>query len=157
MNYAYSFETKWSIAAPLQQVWGVLYNQQHWPSWWKGVEKVTILQEGDANDIGKRLQYTWKSILPYRLTFEMESTFIDEYNIMEGAATGELVGYGVWRFTEKNGITHIQYNWDVNTTKKWMNFCAPFLKPFFTWNHNIVMKWGAKGLAKKLDATLIKY
>jgi hypothetical protein len=31
-----------------------------------------------------------------------------------------------------------------------MNLLAPIAKPFFSWNHNVVMGWGGEGLAKRL-------
>jgi hypothetical protein len=31
-----------------------------------------------------------------------------------------------------------------------MNLLAPAARPLFTWNHDVVMDWGAGGLARKL-------
>ena len=67
-----------------------------------------------------------------------------------------MEGQGEWFFTENNGIVHVQYNWDVMTNKTWMNYLSFFLMLAFKFNHNIVMHWGAKGLAKKLNSTLIQ-
>lgn len=154
-KYNYSFITTWKIKAPLQEVWNVLYNQEDWPNWWKGVITVQPLQNGDVNNIGKKMRYSWKSFLPYTLSFDMTSVTITPLTYMEGNATGELEGVGKWFFKEENGITTVCYTWDVNTTKKWMNVLAPVLKPAFKWNHDVVMRWGAEGLAKKLNAELI--
>lgn len=155
-NYCYSFITTWKIRAPLHQVWDVLYNQEDWPSWWKGVIRVELLQNGDANSIGKKMRYTWKSFLPYSLRFDMTSSSVIPYSFIEGNAAGELEGIGRWYFEQHNDITVITYTWDVNTTKKWMNTLAPLLKHIFKWNHDVVMRWGAEGLAKKLDAELLE-
>ena len=76
---------------------------------------------------------------------------------MKGKAFGELEGEGEWFFEEKNGITQVQYHWSVFTNKAWMNYLSFLLKPVFKYNHDIVMSWGAKGLAKKLQAKLISY
>jgi hypothetical protein len=38
-----------------------------------------------------------------------------------------------------------------------MNYLSFLLKPAFNYNHDVVMNWGAKGLAKKLNAELISY
>ncbi len=75
---------------------------------------------------------------------------------IKGIAYGELEGQGEWFFSEDNGIAHIQYNWDVFTTKKWMNYLSFLLEPVFIYNHNVVMHWGERGLAKKLGTTLLK-
>lgn len=154
-EYNYSFITTWKIKAPVQQVWAVLYNQEDWPTWWKGVIAVKPLIDGDEHDIGKKMRYSWKSFLPYTLSFDMTSVAITPLTYMEGKATGELEGVGKWFFTEEGGITTVCYTWEVNTTKKWMNVLAPVLKPAFKWNHDVVMRWGAEGLAKKLNAELI--
>lgn len=155
-KYNYSFITTWKIKAPLQEIWNVLYNQEDWPNWWKGVKTVQPLQNGDVNNVGKKMRYSWKSFLPYTLSFDMTSVTIKPFAYMEGNATGELEGVGKWFFKEENGITTVCYTWDVNTTKKWMNVLAPVLKPAFKWNHDVVMRWGAEGLAKKLNAELIE-
>lgn len=156
-GYQYSFITIWKLKAPIQAVWQVIYEQEKWPEWWKGVVKVETLEKGDENDIGKKMRLTWKSFLPYELKFDSISTKIEPPFFMEGLAYGELTGAGKWYFKEEGGITTVQYNWNVNTSKKWMNVLAPILKPLFKWNHNIVMRWGAKGLAKKLNAELIEH
>ena len=33
-----------------------------------------------------------------------------------------------------------------------MNLIAPIARPFFSWNHNVVMGWGGEGLAKSVWA-----
>jgi hypothetical protein len=35
-----------------------------------------------------------------------------------------------------------------------MNLLAPIARPFFRWNHDTIMRWGAEGLAKKLNSRL---
>ena len=39
---------------PFTRGLNVLYNQEDWPNWWKGVITVQPLQNGDVNNIGKR-------------------------------------------------------------------------------------------------------
>jgi hypothetical protein len=155
--YQYQFVTTWKVQAPLQRVWQLIYEQDKWPLWWKGVVKVETLQEGDENSLGKKVRYTWKGILPYYLTFDMEACKVEAPFILEGIATGELEGEGSWDMHEEDGITTLLYYWNVNTTKKWMNRLFPVIKPLLKLNHDIVMRWGAKGMAKQLNATLIKY
>ena len=75
---------------------------------------------------------------------------------LKGIAFGELEGQGEWIFNEQNGIIQIQYNWEVYTKKAWMNYLSFLLKPLFKYNHNVVMHWGAVGLAKKLNAKLLR-
>ena len=153
-NY-YKFITQWRIKAPLIDVWYAIYNSEEWPFWWKGVKDVSVIRENDVDGINGIKKYTWKSILPYTLSFKMRLVKKEDFELLSGMAFGELEGDGTWYFSEENGVTKVQYNWNVKTNKAWMNYFAFALKPLFKLNHDVVMKWGAQGLAKKLDAELI--
>ena len=52
-------------------------------------------------------------------------------------------------------MTTMRHEWQVRTTKRWMNLAAPIARPLFKWNHDMVMQRGGKGLAGLLDARLI--
>lgn len=157
MTTAYSFVTKWKIEAPLEAVWNAVYHSLDWPNWWKGVLEVKEIEHGDENGINGVRAYTWKSALPYRLTFNMRLTEIEKYKKLSGIAFGELEGKGTWHFTHMADVTYVEYHWNVVTNKKWMNTFSFLLKPAFDYNHDVVMKWGALGLAQKLNAHLISY
>ena len=68
---------------------------------------------------------------------------------------GELEGVGRWRFYEQDGVTAVLYEWNVATTKPWMNRLAPLLRPAFEWNHDWVMARGGEGIAKLLGCRLL--
>jgi hypothetical protein len=53
---------------------------------------------------------------------------------------------------EEDGVTAVVYDWNVRTTAPWMNLLAPIARPFFRWNHDVVMGWGGEGLARLLGA-----
>jgi hypothetical protein len=144
------------LKASLPQVWDVIYNSLEWPQWWHGVKKVDEIKPNDENGINGVRRYIWKSFLPYELTFTMRLSENNYLKHLKGISFGELEGQGEWIFSEKNGIVHIQYNWNITTNKKWMNYLSFLLKPVFKFNHDIIMHWGAKGLANKLNSTLIK-
>ena len=152
----YEFVTIWRFKSPLAPVWEMIYNSDRWPSWWKGVERVERLKEGDENSIGSIHRYTWKSKLPYRLTFDMELTRVEQMSIIEGKALGELAGKGLWQLSMDGEVTMARYDWQVETTKAWMNLLTPVARPFFKWNHDVVMRWGAEGLARELGVELIE-
>ena len=156
MKTQYSFVTKWEIEASLHQVWDAIYNSLEWPQWWKGVVSVEEIEKEDANGINGVKAYTWKSVLPYKLKFTMRLTEKQPMKRLKGIAFGELEGQGEWTFNEQKGKIQIQYNWDVYTKKAWMNYLSFLLKTVFRYNHNVVMHRGAIGLAKKLNAKLLK-
>jgi hypothetical protein len=148
----YSFLTIWPVKAPLEAVWREILHSESWPEWWKGVEKVVALKRGDKDGVGSVRRYTWKSRLPYRLTFDMETVRVEPMSLIEGVAAGELEGKGLWRFSADQSTTVVRYDWEVRTTKLWMNLLTPLARPLFKWNHDVVMAWGAEGLRKRLGA-----
>ena len=154
---AYEFVTIWRVRASQQRVWDLIFNSERWPSWWRGVEKVEKLKDGTGNHVGAVLRYTWKSKLPYRLVFDMETTRVEPISIIEGRAFGELQGLGRWTIVSDQGLTTARYDWKVETTKPWMNLLAPMARPFFSWNHDVVMGWGGKGLAQQLGVDLLEH
>jgi len=149
----YFFVTRWKIDAPLERVWDVIADAPAWPQWWRAVAGARVLKEGaPPSFIGRELRLTWRTQLPYGFTFDMTVTRVEPPNILEGVARGELAGTGTWRFSHDGDGTILQYDWDVTTNVPWMNAFAPLLKPAFVYNHNVVMRWGQEGLAKRLGA-----
>ena len=43
-------------------------------------------------------RFTFRSVLPYDLVFEIRSVRVEKNRLLEGVASGELVGTGRWRF-----------------------------------------------------------
>ncbi len=153
----YHFETTWQLEAPLHAVWDAIYDTDHWPQWWKGVLSVHRLQEGDAVGLHARNAYVLKSRMPYALRFNLELEEKEPYRLLRCKATGELVGEGIFHISEQAGAVTVQYNWNVYTQKAWMNILAPIARPFFHANHRQVMRWGAEGLARRLNARLLRF
>jgi hypothetical protein len=147
----YEFVTIWHFDAPIEHVWDEIKHSERWNEWWKGVLRVVELKEGDADGLGSIRRSTWKSALPYTLEFDSEIIRIEHLKLIEARAFGELDGGGLWQFfPEENDATRVQYDWKVKTTKPWMNLIAPLARPFFRWNHNVIMGWGEDGLRKRL-------
>lgn len=152
----YSFVTIWRIKAPIENVWNEIYHSTDWPTWWKGVESVVEISNGDELGVGSVHRYSWKSKLPYRLSFDMKTVRIEPPVVLEGIATGELQGHGLWQLSTVDDETIARYDWRVETNKWWMNLLAPIARPLFEWNHNVVMSWGAKGLAQRLGTSVVE-
>jgi len=152
----YSFLTTWLLDSPREPVWEALHDQAAWPSWWRGVEVADELSRGpDGADVGTVSRMVWRSLLPYRVEFEILTTRVERPTLLEGKASGDLAGVGRWRLYEQDGVTAVLYEWDVRTTKPWMNRIAPLLRGAFEWNHNWVMARGGEGIAALLDCRLL--
>jgi hypothetical protein len=151
----YSFLTTWLLDAPRERVWEAIYDQRSWPSWWRGVEAADPLSEGDGDGVGSTWRMTWRSLLPYRVRFEVTTTRVERPHLLEGDAVGELAGVGRWLLFERDGVTAVLYEWNVTTTKPWMNLLAPVARPIFEWNHDWVMARGGEGIARLLGCRLL--
>ena len=72
---------------------------------------------------------------------------------------GDASGVGRWRLFEEtsggNPVTAALYEWNVRTTRAWMNLLAPVARPVFAVNHDYVMRNGGEGLAKLLGCRLL--
>jgi hypothetical protein len=86
--------------------------------------------------------------------FRVETTRVELPHLIEGAANGELAGTGRWRFFAGRE-TAVTYEWNVRTTRRWMNVLAAAGRPVFAANHDWVMRRGGEGLAKLLGARLL--
>jgi hypothetical protein len=153
---SYSFLTTWLLESPREPVFEAIYDQARWPQWWRGVEEAEELKPGHDDDgVGTVARMAWKSLLPYRVGFEVTTTRVERPHLLEGDAVGELTGVGRWRLYEQQGVTAVLYEWDVRTTKAWMNLMAPIARPVFEWNHDWVMARGGEGIAKLLGCRLL--
>jgi uncharacterized protein YndB with AHSA1/START domain len=151
----YRFLTTWLFKAERERVWEAIYDSERWPQWWKGVEEATKLEEGDETGVGQFGRYVWRSKLPYRLEFFVRTTRVERPRLLEGDASGELAGTGRWRLFEQDSVTAVVYEWNVRTTRRWMNLLSPVGRPIFAVNHNYVMRNGGRGLARLLDVPLL--
>jgi uncharacterized protein YndB with AHSA1/START domain len=150
----YAFLTTWCVDAPIEAVFDLLSDVAGYPSWWKGVTGVEVLEPGDESGIGELDRLTWRSVLPYSLRFDMRRTRVERPRLIEGHASGELEGVGTWHLYEGDGVA-IVYDWRVRTTRPWMNAIGPLARPAFAWNHDVVMRQGGRGLAAALGARLL--
>jgi hypothetical protein len=76
-------------------------------------------------------------------------------HLLAGEVDGELAGGGTWRLYEQDGTTAALYEWNVRTTRPWMNLLAPVARPVFAWNHNWVMARGGEGISELLGCRLV--
>jgi uncharacterized protein YndB with AHSA1/START domain len=152
---AYRFLTTWLLEASRGDAWEVLQDPLRWPEWWRGVVRVSELDAGDERRLGSRYRIVWRSRVPYELEFDFTVRAVEEPRCMAGDATGELEGSGTWRLFEQGGVTAVVYDWRVRSTKRWMNVLAPVARPVFEHNHDVVMRWGGEGLARRLGVELL--
>ena len=90
----YQFLTTWCLEAPLEAIFDVLNDSPGYPRWWKGVVSVEVVEAGDAIGVGELDRFTWRSVLPYSLGFDLRVTQVKRPYLIEGCVSGELEGVG---------------------------------------------------------------
>lgn len=155
---AYSFVTHWRAEAPIDAAFVAIADVEAWPEWWRGVRFATMIQRTDdaagTNGVGTRYRFAFRSRLPYSLVFELVVTEVERPTLLVGRASGELEGTGRWTFAPDGDATTITYEWNVRTTRWWMNLLGPVARPAFAWNHDVIMDWGRIGLARRLGVAV---
>jgi hypothetical protein len=150
----YHFVSTWQIQAPIERVWEEIYHVERWPSWWKYVVGVDELEPAGADGVGKRVRVLFRTRLPYTVGFDARVTRVQPPSELESEVAGELEGTGRWMLTSVDGGTLVRYDWDVHTTRWWMNLLAPVARAAFSWNHGQLMSEMAESLARRLGADL---
>ena len=148
----YAFVTHWRFEAPVGDVWDELSTPEEWPRWWKGVLAVDPIEPADAAGLNAYYGFVMKSALPYRRAFNIRTTRRERPNTIEARSDGDLVGVGLWTLSPTTTGTAVRYDWHVEASKAWMPTLAPIARPIFGWNHNVIMKWGQEGLARRLGS-----
>ncbi len=151
----YEFVTTWRLQAPRTALWEALRDAERYPQWWPGMDQVEVLERGASDGTGQRVRLTARGRLPYRLRFETVGRESRQPDRIVVDAVGELDGSGQWDLEQDGEVTTATYTWRVATTKGWMNLIEPFARPFFVWNHHVLMRWGGQGLARHLGGRLI--
>lgn len=117
--------------------------------------RASELDGGDSARVGSRYRVAWRCRMPYVLEFDFTVRGLEQDRWMEGGATGDLEGTGCWRLFEDGGVTAVVYDWDVASTKAWMNVLGPLARPVFEYSHHAVMRRGGEGLARRLGVRLL--
>lgn len=153
---SYSFVTIWRIDAPIETVYGAIEDSLAWPSWWPQVTHVEQLAAGDAGGVGALRRYVFKGKLPYSLTFDLRVDTVEPPTRLGGTAKGEVAGTGLWTLTaDSPTLTTVRYDWNIRTTRWWMNLLAPIAGGQFRSNHDFVMSGGLEGLTRLLGVKAI--
>jgi hypothetical protein len=112
----YHFVTDWTFRAPLEKVWSVVLDIEHYAGRWKNFRRVQVLS-GDGRSVGSRIECTVRGSLPYSLTYTLEVVESEKYRHVLMRSTGGLVGTGRWAFSESApGLSKAVFYWDVATT-----------------------------------------
>ncbi len=152
MGFAdYHFMVGWHADAPPEAVWDLVADPRTYERWWPEFKQVTQLN--DIEGVGARVAADARSLLPYHLRFELESIRYDRPHVAEVRSRGDLDGVMRWLFVPYAGGTYLVFDEQVRTGRRLMSVMAPVARPFFIWNHRLMMKHGEQGLRRELART----
>jgi uncharacterized protein YndB with AHSA1/START domain len=146
----YHLTTRWTLEAPVGAVWTELSRPEAWPSWWKGMLAVHLLEHGDGNGTGAYRRITWRGVLPSRVTFNQRTVRIQPRALIESVADGQLTGVGRWQLTRAGSGTEVQHDWIVNVSLPGIPIVAGIAGLLFKWNHRSLMEAGRRGLESRV-------
>lgn len=155
MNF--HLESEWHLSAPPDAVWAVLTEPESWPGWWPQIARVERVVAGAANDEGAVRRTWWTTRLGYGFVIDFTTQVAEKPYLIVLAANGDLRGIGRWELSPIPIGTRVRYVWQVVPARRWMRWSAALLAPLFAWNHHAVMRRGAAGMARRLDAELMDY
>ena len=143
--------THWLVEGSIEEVAAILSDPERLPDWWPEVYlSVEILEPGDERGVGRRIALHTRGWLPYTLRWQAE---VVEANRPRGwtiAATGDLVGRGVWRLEQRGPFAAVTYDWRVEVEKPLLKPLAPLLRRVYAANHRWAMARGLEGLNREL-------
>lgn len=146
----YDFHTVWWTPATVVQVWEIVAHYSAWKDWWRGIQKVEVVRQGEESGVGTVLRQGWRSWIPYTLVFDLEMIRLESKRLLEGRASGGLEGICKWTFTSVNDGTDIRFDVDVRPGRWWMNLPLLFVPYIVRANFETIMRWGREGLEWKL-------
>ncbi|MCW8099940.1 SRPBCC family protein [Streptomyces tauricus] len=140
----YRFRSLWTLAAPLDDVFGALADAERYPRWWPQVREVTPFDEVSG-------VIRIRSVLPYDLVLTAREVRRDRAaGILEIAMTGDVDGWARWTVVSDGPDTRARYDQEVHVTKPLLRRFAVPGRPLFRANHALMMRAGRRGLAAHL-------
>jgi uncharacterized protein YndB with AHSA1/START domain len=147
----YRFVDRWTIRAPLDEVYRHVANPHTYAEWWLSYDSVRILEDAPFPHVGGRVELVVKSPFGYRLHLEVETTEADPPTYLKTASRGQLAGTGIWEFSRENDATVAVWTWIVRSHHPLLNRLEWIAKPIFALSHVLTSRKGHQGLKRLLD------
>jgi hypothetical protein len=147
--------SRWRLDTGAAPVWALLTDVEAWPNWWRYVRQVQVLERAPGSPLGDVTQIDWSSALLLRARLRMVTAVAERPRLLETHVGGDLRGVGAWILepTPEGGVD-VTYRWELELHRRWMRNWAALLRPVFEWNHFVVMREGARGMARALGCGL---
>jgi uncharacterized protein YndB with AHSA1/START domain len=144
MARPYVFVDEWDVDAPIEAVFTAVADASTYPEWWRPVYR-NVVTRGELG-VGQTSDHYFKGRLPYTLRMRAEMTEYDPPRRFAVKVEGDLRGSGVWAFDERDGKTHVRWDWTVVAGKPLLRVLTPLLRPVFRSNHAWAVARAREGL-----------
>lgn len=147
----YHFITHWRMKSTVEEIYEVMGNGPDLMRWWPSVYlKVTELETGAPDGVGKVIDLYTKGRLPYTLRWQFRITEVNKPHGFSLEAWGDFVGRGIWSFKQDGDHVIITYDWKIRADKPLLRLFSFAMKPIFSSNHLWAMQMGEKSLELEL-------
>lgn len=138
--HRYRFRAVWRVPAPSGDVLDALHELDAWTRWWPEIRESHRIDED-------RAVVRVRSALPYDLHLLLVRR-VDTPTVLEASIHGDLRGFARFRLRPDGpAATRLLFEQEVEAGKPLMRVLAPVARPLFRWNHEAMMRSGARGLA----------
>ena len=136
----YRFVNVWHLKYRPKEVYRVLEDVGGYPKWWPEVRRVDRIDESTVRIVAR-------SLLPYSLTFQATDSRRDEQaDVLEVVMRGDLEGFSRWTIEPDRVGTLATFEEKVIVRKESLRRIAVVARPFFRWNHAVMMRHGRRGI-----------
>jgi mannose-6-phosphate isomerase-like protein (cupin superfamily)/uncharacterized protein YndB with AHSA1/START domain len=140
----YVFIDEWDVDAPQEAVFDALADATTYPVWWTPVY-LEATTDGPP-EVGRTSHQHFKGRLPYHLHTDSTITRYERPTAIGAEVVGDLRGRGLWTLTQRDGKTHVRFDWRVYAEKPIVRALTPVLRPLFRWNHAWAIARAQEGL-----------
>jgi Polyketide cyclase / dehydrase and lipid transport len=136
----YRFVNVWRLEFRPEEVYRVLEDIGGYPRWWPEVRRVDRIDDSTVRIVAR-------SVLPYSLRFRATDSRRDERaDVLEVVMRGDLEGFSRWTVEPDRTATLATFEEDVIVRRQSLRRLALVARPFFRWNHAMMMRHGQRGL-----------
>lgn len=147
----YQFITHWRMEnTTVKEIMEILGDAEDLKRWWPSVYlDVRVIEQGDADGVGRLVNLYTKGWLPYTLRWRFRVSDVSE-NGFGLNAEGDFVGRGEWAFKQEGNAVLITYDWRIRADKPLLRIFSLIMKPLFSANHHWAMARGEESLRLEL-------
>jgi hypothetical protein len=136
----YFFTEDWLVPRRPEELYDVLVDVEHYPSWWPQVRAVAKLDEDVA-------LVACRSLLPYTLHLELRPVRRDrQVGVLDATLDGDLVGRCSWRISAHRQGSRLLFEQEVTLASRPLRRAATVARPVLVANHAWMMRGALRGL-----------